>query len=634
MSAFSSLRASGQTPRSPGTSAPLLRFLRTETASAAYLLAATILALLWANAAPGSYTSFWHTHLSLALGSHAVSLDLREWVNSGLMTLFFFIVGLETRREFDLGEFRERMRITLPTAAGLAGMLVPLAVYLAFTHDTHGARGWGTVISTDTAFALGMYALVGRRLPAATRAFVLTTSVVDDFVALAVIAIAYTSGVSWPALFAAIALFAVGTWIANSVVRVCGEWRGAAYALTGLAVWFAMLASGVDPVVTGLALGLMACDHPARGADLRRASLLYLRFREQPTPGLERSARRGLAMSVSLNARLQQLFHPWTSYVIVPVFALANAGITVNASQLSAAFTSAITLGIIAAYVIGKPLGMVGGSALTTWLSRGRLRPPVGWGAVAVGGTISGIGFTIALLIANRAFEGRQLAEAKIGILCAVLLAFVLTWLVTLVLSRLPRARRRRALLGKAQQLEDLAEPVDPGRDHIRGPHDAMVTVVEYGDFECPYCGEAEPVIRDLLADFGDVRYVWRHLPLSDVHPNAVLAARATEAAAVQERFWEMHDQIFAHPQSLDGQGLVRLATAIELDMERFRRDLDARPVAVRVAEDAESADLSNVSGTPTFFINGRRHYGAYDIETLSAAVRTALERAKTLRHY
>lgn len=192
----------------------------------------------------------------------------------------------------------------------------------------------------------------------------------------------------------------------------------------------------------------------------------------------------------------------------------------------------------------------------------------------------------------------------------------------------------RRALLGKAQQLEDLAVPVNPERDHVRGPHDALVTVVEYGDFECPYCGEAEPVIRDLLADFGDVRYVWRHLPLADVHPHAVQTARAAEAAAEQDRFWEMHDQIFAHPQALDVRGLERLAEAAGLDMERFRHDLESRAVAVRVAEDAESADLSNVSGTPTFFINGRRHYRAYDIETLSAAVRVALERAKAALHH
>jgi protein-disulfide isomerase len=304
----------------------------------------------------------------------------------------------------------------------------------------------------------------------------------------------------------------------------------------------------------------------------------------------------------------------------------------VPARQLGAAFTSPVTLGIVVAYVVGKPLGIAGASALTTWLSRGRLRPAVGWGAVTAGGAISGIGFTIALLIADRAFEGGRLAEAKIGVLAAVVLSFALTWCVTLVLSRLPRAVRRRALLGRAEQLEDLATPVDQERDHIRGPHDALVTVVEYGDFECPYCGEAEPVIRDLLAGFGDVRYVWRHLPLADVHPHAVMAARAAEAAGGQGRFWEMYDQIFAHSQALDGPGLHRLATSIGLDMERFRRDLDTRSVAVRVAEDAETADLSNVSGTPTFFINGRRHYGAYDIQSLSAVVRTALERVRAVR--
>ena len=162
------------------------------------------------------------------------------------------------------------------------------------------------------------------------------------------------------------------------------------------------------------------------------------------------------------------------------------------------------------------------------------MRPPVGWAAVAGGGTIAGIGFTVSLLIATLAFDGRQLDQAKIGVLSAVVCAMLSTSVVALVTARLPEARRARALLGTAETVVDLAEPVDPERDHMRGPLDAPVTVVEYGDFECPYCGQAEDVVRELLADFGDVRYVWRHLPLTDVHPHAQLAAEAAEAAAQQ----------------------------------------------------------------------------------------------------
>jgi protein-disulfide isomerase len=178
--------------------------------------------------------------------------------------------------------------------------------------------------------------------------------------------------------------------------------------------------------------------------------------------------------------------------------------------------------------------------------------------------------------------------------------------------------------LGAAEPLVDLYIDVDPGRDHVRGPLDAPVTVVEYGDFECPYCGQAEPVVRELLHDFGDVRYVWRHLPLNDVHPNTQLAAEAAEAAADQGAFWEMHDLLLEHQDALRANDLIGYAGRLGLDVERFTDALREHSGAARVADDVDSADLSGVSGTPTFFINGRRHHGAYDIATLSGAVRVA----------
>ena len=192
-------------------------------------------------------------------------------------------------------------------------------------------------------------------------------------------------------------------------------------------------------------------------------------------------------------------------------------------------------------------MGIVSGSWLLTRLARGRLRPPVGWAAVAGGGTIAGIGFTVALLVATLAFDGADLEKAKLGILSAAFGAAALTWLLFRTTALLPRRTHIRALLGTSEPLVDLYVDFDPERDHVRGPIDALVTVVEYGDFECPYCGQAEPVIRELLREFGDVAYVWRHLPLSDVHPNAQLAAEATEAAADQGAFWELHDLLLAH---------------------------------------------------------------------------------------
>jgi Na+/H+ antiporter NhaA len=546
-------------------------------------------------------------------------LDLRHWVNSGLMTFFFFVVGLEARREFDLGELRERRRFALPMLAGIGGMAAAVAIYLAFNAGRSSAGGWGIAMSTDTAFALGLLALVGPRFPDRLRAFMLTVVVVDDIVALVVIATVYTEDVRLSALFAAGVLFG-----AVIVARALGVRRGVLYAALGAAIWVALLKSGVEPVIVGLAIGLLAYAYPPARSELERATERFRLFREQPTPELARSAGEGLRSAVPPNERLQQLFHPWTSYVVVPLFALANAGIVIDGDFLARAFSSPITLGILFGYVVGKPVGILGCSWLLTRLSRGRLRPPVGWAAVAGGGTIAGIGFTIALLLATLAFEGRQLEEAKFGILGAALAAALVTWLLFRATALLPRRLRVRALLGTAEPLVDLYIDVDPERDHIRGPIGAPVTVVEYGDFECPYCGQAEPVVRELLRDFGDVRYVWRHLPLNDVHPRAQLAAEAAEAAADQGAFWEMHDLLLDHQDALRPDDLIGYAEQLGLDAERFTNDLREHAGAARVAEDVDSADLSGVSGTPTFFINGRRHHGAYDISTLSAAVRVA----------
>lgn len=565
----------------------------------------------------------WQTTLSIRVGHTALSHDLRYWLNSGLMTLFFFVVGLEARREFDMGELRERRRVALPLAAGIGGMLVPIAIFLALNAGRGSASGWGVAMSTDTAFALGMLALVGPRFPVRLRAFLLTVSVVDDVVALIVIATVYAGSLHLVPLLVAFAL--VGVIVVALVLRVQ---RAATCALLGTGTWIALSKSGVDPIVIGLALGLLTFAAPAGRGDLERASDLFRLFREQPTPELARSARVGVTSAISPNERLQQLFHPWTSYVIVPLFALANAGIRIDGRFLSDAFTAPITLGILFGYLAGKPAGIVGASWLVTKLSAGRVRPPVGWAALAGGGTIAGIGFTVSLLIAGLAFRGEELAEAKLGVLSAALCASLLTWLLFRATDLLPRRLRIRALLGTAEAIIDLAVPVDAERDHFRGPADAPVTLLEYGDFECPYCGQAESVVRELLRDYGDVRYVWRHLPLSDVHPNAALAAEAAEAAAAQGAFWELHDLLLGHQDALAPGDLIGYARELGLDVERFVGDLRKHAWAGRVAEDVDGADLSSVSGTPTFFVNGRRHYGAYDIETLSQAVRAAGARA------
>jgi Na+/H+ antiporter NhaA len=614
---------SGTTAWARSAQTPLREFLRTETGGAAVLLAATVAALAWANIDESSYERLWTTILSINLGSTGIVLSLRGWVNSGLMTIFFFVVGLEARRELDLGDLRERRRFVLPLVAGIGGVAAAVAIYLAFNGGRGSAGGWGIAMSTDTAFALGLLALVGPRFPDRLRAFMLTVVVVDDIVAVVVIATVYTKTLKTvPLLIAAAFLGAI------LVARRFRVPAGLAFATLGTAAWVAVLESGIEPVVIGLVLGLLTWAFPAPRSNLERVTERFREFREQPTAELARVARVELRSATSPNERLQQLLHPWTSYAIVPLFALANAGIAVDGAFLARAFSSPITLGVLFGYVVGKPVGILGTSWLVTRLSGGRLRPPVGWAAVAGGGTIAGVGFTIALLVATLAFDGARLEEAKVGILSAALAAALITWLLFRATALLPRRLRIRSLLGTAEELVDLYIEVDPERDHFRGPIDAPVTVVEYGDFECPYCGRAEPVVRELLQAFGDVRYVWRHLPLSDVHPNAQLAAEAAEAADRQDVFWEMHDLLFKHQDALLPRDLIAYAEELGLDVERFTNDLREHTGSARVAEDVDSADLSGVSGTPTFFINGRRHYGAYDIAALSKAVRAAGARA------
>jgi Na+/H+ antiporter NhaA len=602
---------------------PLRTFLRTETGSAAILAGATVLALIWANMSISSYDRFWATRLAVFVGGSGVTVDLREFVNSGLMALFFLVVGLEARREFDVGELRIRSRLTLPLLVGLTGMAVPIVIFLIANAGRPAMHGWGMAMSTDTAFALGALALVGRSLPDRVRTYLLTFSVVDDLAGLVVIAVAYSGHIevaplAWGFGFIAVVL----------LLRTRGVRFGPVYFLVGIAAWVAFLKSGVDPIVVGLVLGLLTYAYSATRESLEQASEAFRLFREQPTAELAQSARDVVRVAISPNDRLAQLYHPWTSYLIVPLFALANAGIVLDSRFLARAYAAPVTLGILVGYLVGKPLGTAGCAWLVTKLSHGRVRPPVGWGAVAGAGAVAGIGFTVSLLIASLALKGDVLAEAKLGILSAVVASAVLTWIIFRLVNRLPARARLRALLGTAEVITDLAVPVDPDRDHIRGPEESLVTVVEYGDFECPYCGMAEPAVRELLRDYGEVRYVWRHLPLNDVHPNAQLAAEAAEAAGKQGAFWEMHDLLLDHQDALHPRDLIGYAASLGLDTGRFAADLRKHAGLAHVSEDVESADLASVSGTPTFFVNGKRHYGAYDIESLKKAVKLAKARA------
>jgi Na+/H+ antiporter NhaA len=604
--------------------APVRDFLSTETGGAVGLLVAVVAALVWANVSPDTYASVWHTRMSLHVGDWSLSATLRDWVNEGLMTFFFLVIGLEAKRELDLGELRERRRLALPVVCAAGGAAGAALVYLAVNAGGPGAHGWGAAMSTDTAFALGILALLapqGTRL----RIFLLSLAVVDDLIALVVLGIAYTTHISVTALVVAVALFAgiVALRFAPSRYQRPGA------LLLGIGFWGALFQSGVDPVVAGLLTGLVVSAYPPGRADLERVTELSRSFREQPTAQAARQAQESVTSAISPNERLQYRLHPWTSYLIVPLFALANAGITFNGGLISDALSSPITWGIVAGYVLGKPLGILASAWLATRKHAFRLRLPISWPILTGGAAVAGIGFTVSLLISSRAFSGRALDEAKIGVLAAAVLASLGGFLVFRVVRLLPERVRARQIAGTESELLDLVDDIDLDRDHLRGPEEAPVTLLEYGDFECPYCGQAEPIVRELLQSFGaDLRYAFRHLPLADVHPNAQMAAEAAEAAGAQGRFWEMHDALLDHQDELSPNALRGYADELGLDVDRFWDEVRRRVYAPRVAEDVRSADESGVAGTPTFFINGRRHAGAYDIDTLNTEVRRAHNRA------
>ncbi|MFD1828210.1 Na+/H+ antiporter NhaA [Streptomyces desertarenae] len=598
----------GRTALLAQLSRPVRSFLATEAGSAGLLLGAVAAALLWANSPwSGSYEALWATEASLSLGDLALSMDLAHWVSDGLMALFFFVVGLEVRHELSVGELTDRRRLAVPAAAALGGMAVPVLLYLAVAPAGEAWRGWGVVIGTDTAFMLGALAVVGPRFATQLRVFLLTLTVIDDIVAVSVIGLVYSGRTDLPALLAVLALCGVPALLSR-----LGIWRATPYVAAVAALWLATVLAGLHASIAGMLGGLLIASRAPGREEVERAALHLRAFQQAPLVDVGMLARAGLDRAVSVNERLQAVLHPWTGYVVVPLFALANAGVDLRGGVLADALSSPVTWAVAAGLVAGKPLG-VGLCALAgVRLGLGRLPRGVGAGHVFGGAALSGIGFTVSLLIAGLAFDGEELRDrATVGVLLAAVLATGLGWLLF----------RAAALRGEtdADLPRVLARPVDPARDHIRGLADAPLTLVEYGDFECPFCARATGVAQELREHFGDrLRYVFRHLPLPDVHPHAELAARAAVAADAQGRFWEMHDLLFEHHDRLEFEDLVSYAVDVGLDVERFLRHLDDERTAARVRADVAGAEAGGARGTPTFFVGTRRHTGPYDARTLA----------------
>jgi NhaA family Na+:H+ antiporter len=406
---------------------PLQSFLAEEAAGGVFLLSATVVALAWANSPwRDSYGELWGTTLTIGVGRWVISEDLAHWVNDGLLSLFFLVAGLEIKRELVTGELREGKAAALPVVAAVGGMVVPALLYLAVNAGGEGVRGWGIPMATDTAFALGVLTLAARRAPANLKPFLLTLAIVDDIGAILVLALFYSQGVTWGALAVAVALCIGILGLERIGVRAT-----AVYVVLGLAVWVATFESGIHPSIAGVALGLLTPAVPFQRprAVSEEAHRVADETVDDPVPP-DADAHHWLRLAwlsreaVSPLARLESTLHPWTSFVIVPLFALANAGVHLTGAGLRDAMTSRIFLGIVLGLVVGKPLGISLGSFVAVRAGIARLPAGVAWRDLVGAAAVAGIGFTVSLFVAELAFASVALVNtAKIGILSASILA-------------------------------------------------------------------------------------------------------------------------------------------------------------------------------------------------------------------
>ncbi|HTH06856.1 MAG TPA: Na+/H+ antiporter NhaA [Ilumatobacteraceae bacterium] len=396
---------------------PLRDFFHQEAAGGIVLVAATVIALIWANSPwKESYFHLWHTHMSITIGTHSIDLDLQEWVNDALMAIFFLVVGLEIKREVVEGELRDPRTAALPAIAAIGGMTVPALIYVAINAGGAGVSGWGIPMATDIAMAIGVVSLLGSRVAPSLKLFLLALAIVDDIGAILVIAIFYSDDIDFGALSIAVVL--VG---AVALLRWLGVRYVALYVVVGAALWLAVFESGVHATIAGVILGLMAPTRPFRQRELiDEESLLDVSTAEAAaqTAMLARE-------SVSVVEWMEHLLHPWTSFLIVPLFALANAGIPITSTTLSHAFSSRVTYGVLFGLVVGKFIGVVGASWIATRLGIGTMPRGATWRGIFGVGAVAGIGFTVSIFVAGLAFDDKPLLEndAKIGILAASIIA-------------------------------------------------------------------------------------------------------------------------------------------------------------------------------------------------------------------
>jgi NhaA family Na+:H+ antiporter len=437
---------------------PFQAFAQAEAAGGIVLLVAAVVALLWANSPwEASYTALWHSSLSFSFGNWWLSKPLESWINDGLMTLFFFLVGLEIKREILGGELTSMKRATLPVAAALGGMLVPAGIYLAFNAGRTGAVGWGIPMATDIAFALGVLTLLGKRAPLGLKVLLTALAIVDDIGAILVIALFYNPGIEWAGL-----ITGMGFLLALVAANRLGVRQPLVYSGLGAGLWLAILFSGVHPAIAGVmaALTIPAQSRIQREEFLDNGQALLEAFAEAEETGEDRfiseeqqSAIQALEQTCERVdtplQRMERALHPWVAFGVVPLFAFANAGIPLG-TEFFSALTHPIGLGVLVGLVVGKQLGIT----LFSWAAvKGRvavLPTGVTWWHIYGMGWLAGIGFTVSLFIANLAFVDPELvAQAKAGILMAA----------TVVMSGIGWVLLRRTLPAEVKEKRATGEP-------------------------------------------------------------------------------------------------------------------------------------------------------------------------------
>ena len=592
-----------------------------EVYAALALAIATIIALVWANIG-SSYSAFWSTVAGFNVGGYSLELTLAHWVDEGLMTLFFLAVGLDVRRELALGELRNPSRAVLPIAAAIGGLLVPAGIFLLLSSGTDYAAAWGSVISTDTAFAIGMLALIGPRNAPRLRIFLLTLAVVDDIGALAVIGLFYTDHLNLIALaLAALGLLAI--WLFQRLDDWRYSWRLMPYIVMGIFTWLALQASGVHPTLAGVLIALLLPVYSPRRRDVEYASVFFRNFRQSPTSHTARTVRNAVEYAVPLNQRLSEALPGYVNFLVVPLFALANAGVALSGGSFTEMLTSGLTWTVIAGLVVGKFVGITAVSAIVQRLLPATRLPGLDLPRILGVAALSGMGFTISLLVVNIAVKDPvELDQARIGVVAASVLALLIAWVIFRIGNRfspLPPP------VG-----ETLHHAVDPGRDHILGSAEAPATLVVYAAMDDTYRNETAEALHDVRTRLGDgVCIVFRHHTETE---ETMFAAQVLEAAAAQGKFWEMYDALVQSRETIDDSSAEAIAEAIGLNVEKFNKRINNNWDCHRVEDDNLDARSAEFPNTPVLFAQGRRVTAAPNAWHLIEILRKSLGKDQSRR--